>query len=85
MLLYFVVIQSVEVMRAALSVYLLPVFGIIFSAVLLKERLTASLIAGGTLIFISCFLVTVYEEKKRMRQTAQESAPDFSISKPSPS
>lgn len=68
MLLYFSVIQSVEVIKAALSVYLLPVFGIIFSAALLKERLTLSLIAGGILIFISCFLVTVYEERRRLAQ-----------------
>lgn len=40
MLLYFSVIQAVEVMRAALSVYLLPVFGLIFSAYLLDEKLT---------------------------------------------
>lgn len=68
MLLYFAVIQSVEVMRAALSVYLLPVFGLLFSAILLGERLTPDLVAGGILIFISCFLVTVYEEKQRLRK-----------------
>ena len=69
MLLYFSVIQAVEVLRAALSVYLLPVFGLVFSSVLLKEHLTPSLMAGGALIFISCFLVTVYEEKRRMQQS----------------
>jgi len=68
MLLYFSVIQSVEVMKAALSVYLLPVFGILFSALLLKEKLTLNLVAGGVLIFMSCFLVTIYEEKQRLRQ-----------------
>lgn len=67
MLLYFAVIQSVEVMQAALSVYLLPVFGLLFSAILLGEKLTLNLIGGGILIFISCFLVTVYEEKQRLR------------------
>ena len=67
MLLYFAVIQSVEVMRAALSVYLLPVFGLLFSAILLGEKLTPNLVAGGILIFVSCFLVTVYEEKQRLR------------------
>lgn len=67
MVLYFAVIQAVEVMRAALSVYLLPVFGVLFSSALLDEKLTVPLIVGGALIFISCFLVTVYEEKKRMR------------------
>ena len=68
MLLYFSVIQAVEVMRAALSVYLLPVFGLVFSAILLKEKLTASLLVGGLLIFFSCFLVTVYEERQRFRR-----------------
>jgi drug/metabolite transporter (DMT)-like permease len=68
MVLYFAVIQSVEVMRAALSVYLLPVFGVLFSSLLLGEKLTLNLIAGGVLIFVSCFLVTVYEEKQRLRR-----------------
>lgn len=67
MLLYFSVIQAVEVMKAALSVYLLPVFGLAFSAILLREKLTLSLLAGGVLIFASCFLVTVYEERQKMR------------------
>lgn len=66
MLLYFSVIQAVEVMKAAISVYLLPVFGLIFSTVLLKETLTFALIAGGLMIFVSCFLVTVYEERQRL-------------------
>ena len=67
MLLYFSVIQAVEVMRAALSIYLLPFFGVLFSAILLGESLTPTLLAGGALIFVSCFLVTVYEEKQRLR------------------
>ncbi len=67
MLLYFWVIQAVEVMRASLSVYLLPVFGVLFSSLVLGEKLTWSLLAGGLLIFISCFLVTVYEEKRCSR------------------
>ena len=67
MLLYFLVIQSVEVMRAALSFYLLPCFGVLFSAFLLGEKLTPVLIAGGLLIFVSCFLVTVFEERQRIR------------------
>jgi drug/metabolite transporter (DMT)-like permease len=71
MLLYFSVIQAVEVMKAALSVYLLPVFGLLFSSLLLKETLTLTLIAGGLLIFVSCFLVTVYEERQKMREEEQ--------------
>jgi drug/metabolite transporter (DMT)-like permease len=70
MLLYFSVIQAVEVMKAALSVYLLPVFGLLFSSMLLRERITLTLVAGGMLIFFSCFLVTVYEERQRMKGAA---------------
>lgn len=71
MLFYFSVIQEVEVMKAALSVYLLPVFGLLFSAALLREKLTLRLVAGGILIFASCFLVTVYEERQKMRSAEQ--------------
>jgi drug/metabolite transporter (DMT)-like permease len=71
MLLYFAVIQAVEVMRATLSMYLLPLFGLIFSVVLLREALTVSMMAGGLLVFFSCFLVTVYEEKQRLRRTEE--------------
>lgn len=66
MLLYFSVIQAVEVMRASLSTYLMPVFGLIFSALLLGEKLTPSLAVGAALIFVSSFLVTVYEERQRL-------------------
>jgi drug/metabolite transporter (DMT)-like permease len=68
MLLYFSVIQAVEVIKATISVYLLPLFGLLFSALLLREKLSVNLIAGGVLIFVSCFLVTVYEERQRMRR-----------------
>src|ERR1035437_7157183 len=71
-LLYFSVIQAVEVMRAALSIYLLPFFGVLFSAILLGEKLTRTLLAGGALIFVSCFLVTVYEEKQRLRRMGSD-------------
>jgi drug/metabolite transporter (DMT)-like permease len=68
MLLYFSVIQAVEVMRAALSIYLLPVFGLVFSVILLGEKFTTSLLVGSASSWASCFLVTVYEEHQRMRK-----------------
>ena len=71
LVLYFSVIQAVEVMKAALSVYLLPVFGLVFSVILLHEKLTLSLVAGGVLIFASCFLVTVLEEWQKLRSANQ--------------
>jgi drug/metabolite transporter (DMT)-like permease len=67
MLLFFWVIQRIDVTQASLSIYLLPVFGVILSAITLHERLTPQLIVGGTLVFVSTFLVTTYEERRKLR------------------
>jgi drug/metabolite transporter (DMT)-like permease len=70
MLLYFWVIEKIDVTQASLSIYLLPVFGVLLSTVVVRERITASLMFGGLLVFAATFLVTVYEERKRMRNAA---------------
>lgn len=67
MLLFFWVIQRIDVTQASLSIYLLPVFGVILSAITLHERLTPQLVTGGTLVFVSTFLVTTYEERRKLR------------------
>jgi drug/metabolite transporter (DMT)-like permease len=67
MMLYFWVIQRIDVTQASLSIYLLPVFGVLFSAVLLHEKVTFPLVAGGALVFAATFLVTVYEERQKGR------------------
>jgi len=61
MVLFFWVIQRIEVTQASLSIYLLPVFGVLFSSVTLHERLRPQLVAGGLLVMASTFLVTTYE------------------------
>jgi drug/metabolite transporter (DMT)-like permease len=70
MLLYFWVIEKIDVTQASLSIYLLPVFGVLLSTVVVRERITAPLVVGGLLVFAATFLVTVYEERKRMRNAA---------------
>jgi drug/metabolite transporter (DMT)-like permease len=70
MLLYFWVIEKIDVTQASLSIYLLPVFGVLLSTVVVKERITSQLVFGGLLVFAGTFLVTVYEERKRMREAA---------------
>jgi len=72
MLLYFWVIEKIDVTQASLSIYLLPVFGVLLSTVVVRERITAQLVFGGLLVFVGTFLVTVYEERKRMRNAASE-------------
>lgn len=70
MMLYFWVIQRIDVMQASLSVYLLPIFGVLFSWALLHEGLTMELIAGGVLVFVATFLITVQEERQKRRAAA---------------
>jgi drug/metabolite transporter (DMT)-like permease len=70
MLLYFWVIEKIDVTQASLSIYLLPVFGVLLSTVVVRERITEQLVFGGLLVFAGTFLVTVYEEGKRMRDAA---------------
>ena len=72
MLLYFWVIEKIDVTQASLSIYLLPVFGVLLSTVVVKEKITAQLVFGGLLVFAGTFLITVYEERKRMREVASE-------------
>ena len=67
MLLFFWVIDKIDVTQASLSIYLLPVFGVLLSTVFVSEKITAQLVFGGLLVFTGTFLVTVYEERKRLR------------------
>jgi len=69
MMLYFWVIQRIDVMQASLSVYLLPIFGVIFSWALLHEGITLELVAGGVMVFVATFLITVQEERQKRRES----------------
>jgi drug/metabolite transporter (DMT)-like permease len=67
MILFFWVIQRVEVTQASLSIYLLPVFGVLISGITLHERISLDLILGAALVFGSTFLVTYVEDGLRVR------------------
>ncbi len=51
--------------QAGLSNYLIPFFGVLIAAVVLRERLTTFMLLGGILVLASTLLVTVYEERQR--------------------
>ena len=68
MLLFFWVIKRIDLTQAALSFYLLPVFGVLISTVTLKEKVRWQLLAGGILVFIGAFLATKYGEGKKARE-----------------
>ena len=70
MLLFLWVIKRIELTKASLSNYLLPVFGVLLSAITLKEKITWSSIAGGTLVLVGTFLATTYQERHKARGTS---------------
>lgn len=61
MLLFFYVLKRMDVTQAILGNYLLPFFIAILGLVLLGEKVTGVMIAGGLIILVSTLMVTVYE------------------------
>lgn len=57
MILFFRVLSRLEVTQVSLSIYLLPVFGILLSALFLKERITATILFGGLLVLAGTTLI----------------------------
>jgi drug/metabolite transporter (DMT)-like permease len=45
--------------------YLIPFFGVLIAAIVLHERLTTFMVAGGVLVLASTLLISVYEERQR--------------------
>jgi drug/metabolite transporter (DMT)-like permease len=68
MTLFFWVIKRIDLTQAALSIYLLPVFGVLISTVTLKEKVRWQLLAGGIMVFVGTFLATRYGQRKGARQ-----------------
>jgi drug/metabolite transporter (DMT)-like permease len=71
MVLFFWVIKRIDVTQASLSIYLLPVFGVLLSSMVVKEKIRWQLIAGGLLVFAGTLLITVYEELRQNRAMRQ--------------
>jgi drug/metabolite transporter (DMT)-like permease len=60
-LLFFYVLKRMDVTQAILSNYLLPFFIALLGIALLNEKISFLMIIGGSIIFISTLMVTVYE------------------------
>lgn len=65
MVLWMWVLKRLEVSQVSASIYLLPFFGVILSALTLHERLTLRQMAGGLLVFLGTFLTSDYETRRR--------------------
>jgi drug/metabolite transporter (DMT)-like permease len=72
MMLFFWVIDRINLTQAALSIYLLPVFGVLISTLTLKERIRWQLVAGGLLVFVGTLLATRYEGRKSAREASEQ-------------
>ncbi|MDR3677497.1 MAG: DMT family transporter [Acidobacteriota bacterium] len=72
MMLFFWVIDRINLTQAALSIYLLPVFGVLISTLTLKEKIRWQLVAGGLLVFVGTLLATRYEGRKSAREPSEQ-------------
>ena len=62
-LLFFYVLKRLDVTQAILGTYLLPFFIALLGIVLLNEKISVLMIIGGSIIFLSTLMVTVYENR----------------------
>jgi len=62
MVIFLNVLTRLDATQAALSNYLIPFFGVLIAAVVLHERLTKFMLAGGALALASTLLITVWDE-----------------------
>ena len=63
MVIFLNVLTRLDATQAALSNYLIPFFGLILAALILGERLTPMMIAGGALVLASTLLITTWEAR----------------------
>ena len=61
MLLFFAALQHLDVTAASMSLYLVPVFGVLLAWLLLGEQLSPASLAGAAIVLISTLLVVRYD------------------------
>jgi drug/metabolite transporter (DMT)-like permease len=71
MVLFLNVLTRLDATQAALSNYLIPFFGVLIAAIVLHERLTGFMIAGGLLALASTLLITVWDDAPPVTQGAK--------------
>jgi drug/metabolite transporter (DMT)-like permease len=57
--------DRLDAIQAGLCNYLIPFFGVVLGAVVLDERLSWPMIAGGALVLGSTLLMTIWENKEK--------------------
>lgn len=70
MVVFLTVLTRLDATQAALSNYLIPVFGVLIAWAVRGERLSWGSGLGGLLVLLSTLLVTVYEARRAARPAA---------------
>ncbi|MBV8514955.1 MAG: DMT family transporter [Acidobacteria bacterium] len=61
MLLFFAALQHLDINAASMSLYLVPVFGVLLAWLVLGEHLSPASLAGAAIVLISTLLVVRYD------------------------
>jgi len=61
MVLWMYLLTRLDVSQASVSVYLLPILGVLISSLTLRERITSTMILGGAVTLVGTILVTSTE------------------------
>jgi len=67
MVIFLTVLTRLDATQASLSNYMIPFFGVVVAAIVLRERLTGYMVLGGLLVLASTLLVTVYDEHRQRK------------------
>jgi drug/metabolite transporter (DMT)-like permease len=71
MIIWFRALVRLEATQVALSIYLLPFFGISLAALFLEEKITGSIIGGGILALASTTLILFADSRGSTRQEVE--------------
>jgi drug/metabolite transporter (DMT)-like permease len=61
MLLFFAALEHLDVTVASVSLYLVPIFGVLLATVLLGERLSTLALAGSGIVLVATLLIVKYD------------------------
>lgn len=75
MVIFLNVLTRLDATEAALSNYLIPFFGVLIAAIVLHERLTGFMIAGGALALASTLLITVWDTASQSARVERRKDP----------
>jgi drug/metabolite transporter (DMT)-like permease len=63
MIIFLSVLKRLDATQVGLSNYLIPFFGVLVAAIVLKEHLTRPMVLGGAFVLAGTLLVTVYDRR----------------------